>query len=100
MPRPNAGEGIELPIATDHSKNFADGRVMVSCGLLAEIRVDGKYGTDDIAAAKGDVVVAVRVLAASWATADRVELYANGVKIHETAIEDKGRAGEKWAGKY
>jgi hypothetical protein len=81
-------------------KNFVDGRVMVSCGLLAEITVDGKYGPGDLAPVKGDVVVAVRVLGPAWATADRVELYANGLKIHEAAIEDKGKAGEKWAGKW
>lgn len=81
-------------------KNFAEGRVMVSCGLLAEITVDGKYGPGDLAPAKGDVVVSVRVLGPAWATADRVELYANGVKVHEAAIEDKGKAGEKWAGKW
>ncbi len=81
-------------------KNFVAGRVMVSCGLLAEITVDGKYGPGDLAPAKADVVVSVRVLGPAWATADRVELYANGVKVHEAGIRDDGKAGEKWSGKW
>ena len=71
--------------------NFVEGRVLVSCGLLAEITVDGKYGPGDLAPATGDVKVAVRVLGPAWATADRVELYANGVKVREAAIEDDGQ---------
>jgi hypothetical protein len=81
-------------------KNFIEGRVMVSCGLLAEVVVDGKYGPGDLAPAKGDVAVSVRVLGPAWATADRVELYANGVKVREAAVKDEGKAGEKWAGKW
>ena len=46
------------------------------------------------------MTVAVRVLGPAWATADRVELYANGVKVREAAIEDKGKAGVKWAGEW
>ena len=67
----------------------------MSCGLLAEITVDGKYGPGDLAPATGDVTVAVRVLGPAWATADRVELYANGVKVREAAIEDEGKAGRE-----
>ncbi len=85
---------------TDAVKNFVEGRVMVSCGLLAEITVDGKYGPGDLAPAKSDVAVSVRVLGPAWTTAERVELYANGVKIHEASIKDHGQAGEKWAGKW
>ncbi len=81
-------------------KNFVEGRVMVSCGLLTEITVDGKYGPGDLVPTKGDVLVSVRVLGPAWATADRVELYANGVKIQESIIKDEGKAGEKWAGKW
>jgi hypothetical protein len=86
--------------AGDAVKNFLAGRVLVSCGLLAEITVDGKHGPGDLALAKGDVAVAVRVLGPSWAKADRVELYANGVKVREAAIKDDGKAGEKWTGKW
>ena len=81
-------------------KSFLAGRVLVSCGLLAEITVDGKFGPGDLAPATGDVTVAVRVLGPAWATADRVELYANGVKVHEAAIEEQGKAGLKWSGEW
>lgn len=85
---------------TDAAKSFVAGRVAVSCGLLAEIVVDGTHGPGDLVPVKADVVVSVRVLGPAWATADRVELYANGVKVHETSIKDGGKAGEKWSGKW
>ncbi len=97
--RSNSARPGEIDV-NEAVKNFVDGRVMVSCGLLAEIVVDGKYGPGDLAPTKGDVVVSVRVLGPTWATADRVELYANGVKVHEAVIKDEGKAGEKWAGKW
>jgi hypothetical protein len=81
-------------------KNFVEGRVSVSCGIMAEIVVDGRHGPGDLAPATGDVTVAVRVLGPAWATADRVELYANGVKVREANFADGGKAGEKWAGKW
>jgi hypothetical protein len=81
-------------------RHFVEGRVAVSCGLLAEITVDAKYGPGDLVPVKGDVEVGVRILGPSWVTADRVELYANGVKVHEATIRDEGKAGEKWAGKW
>ncbi|HUR53193.1 MAG TPA: CehA/McbA family metallohydrolase [Gemmataceae bacterium] len=84
----------------DAVANFVAGRVTVSCGLLAEITVDGKFGPGDLVPVKGDAVVSVRVLGPAWAAADRVELYANGVKLHEATIRDEGKAGEKWAGKW
>jgi hypothetical protein len=74
--------------------------VLVSCGLLAEITVNGKHGPGDLAPATGDVTVSVRVLGPGWATADRVELYANGVKVREAAIERGDRPGVKWSGEW
>lgn len=83
---------------TEAATNFLAGRVQVSCGLLTEITVGGKFGPGDLAPVTGDVTVAVRVLGPSWAAADRVELFANGVKVREATIEDRGKAGEKWSG--
>src|SRR5439155_10838637 len=59
--------------------NFLAGRVLVSCGLLAEITVNGKYGPGDLVPASGAVKVKVRVLGPGWVQADKVELYANGL---------------------
>jgi hypothetical protein len=80
--------------------NFAAGRVLVSCGLLADILVDDKYGPGDLVPAKGEVKVAVRVLGPSWATADKVELYANGIKVREAPIAEGQKTGIKWQGEW
>jgi hypothetical protein len=81
-------------------RSFRDGRVLVSCGLLADITVNDKYGPGDLAPIAGDVKVAVRVLGPAWTTADRVTLYANGVKVREEVIKDGKRAGIKWSGEW
>jgi hypothetical protein len=86
---------IEVRQAVD---NFRAGRVGVSLGLLAEIRVNDRYGPGDLVPVTGDVRVAVRVLGAGWTTADRVELYANGRKVREALIPDGRRPGVKWSG--
>jgi hypothetical protein len=82
-------------------KSFQEGRVLVSCGLLTEITVNGKYGPGDLVPA-GEVRVAVRVLGPSWVSADKVELYANGYKIREARVDGGGpqRAGVKWSGEW
>jgi hypothetical protein len=66
--------------------NFLQGRVLVSYGLLAEMTVDGKYGSGELAAPAGDTIaVDVRVLRPSWTEADIVQLFANGILIDEKA---------------
>ena len=64
-------------------RNFQDGKVMVSFGLLPEIIVDNKYGPGDLVPAASEVTVSVRVLGPAWTRANRVSLYANGQKIKE-----------------
>src|SRR5690606_24646582 len=39
-----------------------------------------------------------KVLGPSWITADRISLYANGKKIREARITQKGMNGVKWEG--
>jgi hypothetical protein len=71
--------------------NFRAGRVSVSCGLLAEI----------IANQSSEALrVAIRVDGPSWVKADRVELYANGVKIKEAVFPPVATAGAKWVGAW
>jgi hypothetical protein len=79
---------------------FRAGRVMVSCGLLAEITVNGKYGPGDVVPASEEIKVAVRVLGPSWVSADRVTLYGNGYKLREATIKGKKSPGVKWAGSW
>jgi len=80
-------------------ESFRAGRVSVSMGLLAELRVDGRYEPGDLAPA-GSRTAAIRVLGPSWAEASSVALYANGVRIRETAVSTRGRGGMKWEGTW
>ncbi len=73
---------------------------MVSCGLLAEITVNGKYGPGDLVPSSDEVKVAVRVLGPGWVKADKVELYANGTKVREAKIVGEKQPGVKWAGEW
>lgn len=68
-------------------ESFLRGRVLVSMGLLTQMTVDDKFTTGDFATGLGESIkVSVTVLGTSWTRADRVELFANGVKIREQAI--------------
>ena len=77
-------------------RNLKAGRAVVSLGLLALLTVDDKYQPGDLATGLGERLrVAVTVLGPSWTRADRVELFANGVKVREQRIEDTPGAVEK-----
>lgn len=74
----NAGELVN---------SLLQGRVLVSYGLITDLKVSGKYVPGDFAALASDTVdVEVRVLAPHWAGATKVQLYANGQVIREEAI--------------
>ena len=81
-------------------KSFREGRVLVSCGLLTEITVNGRYEPGDLVPSTDKVKVAVRVLGPSWVTADRVALYANGEKVREARISGRSKAGVLWSGSW
>ncbi|MFO0967686.1 MAG: CehA/McbA family metallohydrolase, partial [Gemmataceae bacterium] len=91
-----APDAIDVAEAVE---SFRRGRVLVSCGLLTEIRVNGKHGPGDIVPA-GAAKVTVRVQGPSWVKADRVELYANGVKIREAAIDVARKGAVLWEGEW
>src|SRR5262249_23796354 len=61
----------------DAVRNFREGRGLVSCGLLAEITVNGKYGPGGLVPGAGEGKVAVRGLGASWGAAGPGRRYAN-----------------------
>ena len=70
----------------------------VSLGLFTDLTVEGKYHPGDLATGLGEIMtVRVRVLGPSWTEADRVELFANGVKIREQKISAAAGAIEKAA---
>ncbi len=87
-------------ISVDEAVNsFIQGRVMVSYGLLAELTVDGKYGSGELAPVPDDSVrVLVRVLGPHWVNATKVQLFANGKIVREANIpeESQMRGGVKW----
>jgi hypothetical protein len=81
-------------------KSFREGRVMVSCGLLTQIRVNNAYGPGDIVPGAGTVNVAVEVSGPAWVRAERVTLFANGKKIKEEKIVSPLHGGVKWRGSW
>ena len=86
-------------------KNFRQGRVMVSYGLLAEVTVNGKFRSGELAIVdRAEIRVDARVLGPHWVNADRVTLYANGVPIRQVTISPKSNeklpVGVKWTGTW
>jgi hypothetical protein len=77
-------------------QSYRQGRLLVSMGLLAQVRVNDKHTVGDLATVQGDKVkVTASVYGPSWARADHVALYANGILIREQKIADEGKPGEK-----
>jgi hypothetical protein len=77
-------------------ENFLKGRALVSLGLLAQIKVNGRHGPGDlVSGGNGDLDVEVRVSGPSWTRVERVELYANGTRIRDEWIEGGAQGGEK-----
>lgn len=67
--------------------SYKAGRLLVSLGLLTQMKVDEKFAVGDLATKLGNELrVTVEVLGPSWVNADRVELFANGIKIAEQSI--------------
>jgi hypothetical protein len=88
---------IDVRKATDE---FLKGKVMVSFGLLTEIKVNENYGPGDLVPAFQQIKIDVRVLGPGWVKADKVYLFANGKKIREAAISKPGDNGVKWSGSW
>lgn len=77
-------------------RSYQEGRLLVSLGLLAQIKVDDRFGVGDLATGLGgSLKVEVTVLGPAWTQADRVALYANGRLLREEPIADDHQAGEK-----
>lgn len=84
--------------ADEALRNFVEGNVMVSFGLMAEIEVDDAYGPGELVPVSGGVKIAVKVSGPAWTRAEKIVLYANGQKIREEKIDDGNMAGVKWHG--
>jgi hypothetical protein len=63
---------------------------------MVKISVDDQYGPGSLAPGGNNHTVVVEVHGPAWAKADRVSLYANGIKIKEAKIQKGTAAGLKW----
>jgi hypothetical protein len=80
--------------------NFIDGRVSVSMGLFTKILINDDYGPGDLVPGSPSIHVTVEVSGPAWVTAERVSLYANGIKIKEEKIKKSNTPGIKWKGSW
>jgi hypothetical protein len=77
-------------------RSYREGRLLVSLGLMANLKVNGQFGIGDLATGlKDEIEVEIIISGPAWVKADRIELFANGILLREQAIEDPGKAGEK-----
>lgn len=77
-------------------RSYREGRLLVSLGLLAQLRVDGRFAVGDLATGIEDTIkVEATVFGPAWVQSDHVALYANGQLIREQKLLDDHRAGEK-----
>jgi hypothetical protein len=69
-------------------RSLREGRALVSLGLLINLTVDGRFHVGDLATGLQPLLrVTATVLGPSWSRADRVELFANGVKLRAQPID-------------
>ena len=81
-----SGRGRE-PAATNVDEVAEPGRALVSFGLLANLVVNEHAEVGDLALrGQRGVTAVVNVLGPAWVQADRVELFANGVRVAEQKL--------------
>jgi len=81
------GDPARIDVA-EAVKSLREGRALVSLGLLAQIKVDGRFDVGDLATGlKDEVAVDVSVWGPSWTKAEEIALYANGTRIREARVE-------------
>lgn len=77
-------------------RSYQQGRLLVSLGLITQLKVNDRFGVGDLATGMADnIKVEATVLGPSWVQADHIELYANGILIRGQDLKDDHRAGEK-----
>ena len=82
-------------------ENILAGRVLVSMGLLADVKVNGKFTAGDLATGVGeDLEVEVEVRGPRWTRASRVALFFNGRKVREEKIEHSSDAIVKYRDRW
>ena len=69
-------------------RSLREGRALVSFGLLANLTVNDRFGVGELALrGQRGVTAVVTVLGPPWVRADRVELFANGVRVVEHKLD-------------
>ena len=81
-------------------RNLRQGKVMVSFGLLPKVTVNKKYGPGENVLLSKNTVIDIEVAGPGWVKAERVSLYANGIKIREEHIKNGSTAGTKWKAQW
>jgi hypothetical protein len=72
--------------------NLRQGKALISLGLITRLQVEGRFGVGDMATNIGpQMKVSAEVWGPSWVTADRIELFANGQRIAQSAIKPSAR---------
>jgi len=72
--------------------NLRKGRALISLGLITKVKVEDRFEVGDLATnVSPQMKVKAEVWGPSWVTADRIELFANGKRIAQSAIEPSAR---------
>ncbi len=64
-------------------RSFQEGRLLVSMGLLVEMKVNDQWSVGDLAKPGSEMRVSLTVRSPSWSHADRVRLFCNGELLRE-----------------
>ena len=70
---------------------FIEGKVLVSCGLIADVRLNGTAGPGELLTSTGTATAVVEVSGPDWIEADRVAIYVNGQVSGERMLEQASR---------
>ncbi len=86
-------------------QSFLDGHVLVSFGLITEMKINGNYQSGDLVPVsenEKEVTLDLRVLGPHWCNADKIQLYANGQLLREEEIERQAsnNKGVIWTGNW
>ena len=72
--------------------NLRKGKALISLGLITKLKVEDRFEVGDLATnVSPQMNVKAEVWGPSWVTADRIELFANGKRIAQSAIEPSAR---------
>ena len=84
------------------AESFAQGKVLISYGLLAELTIDDKFRSGDLAVGENpELDVHLRVLAPRWTSVSQIWIYANGHRIREIdltqmELDRRSKRGVPW----